>query len=212
MNEEKNFDVTATEDTYEVAPVSVEDLKKIADTEFKQYTVTDWHGREIVVRYTIMYEEMENFVDAVTDACFDPESGEFMPANRDFMYKYCEAVFFTNVELPTDSGEAYSLLYLVDLNDVIEEHASHHQIADIQSAIDAKIRYRLDTRLDELKADMQKVQDGFRSLSEMTASIDPDDVRSALDAISAHGGIDEEKIVNAILAQKANGDVDNGEG
>lgn len=208
MDEVKTMGTTGDNEMYEVSPVSVDKVIEIANSRGK-YTKLNWREQEILIRRTISYDEMSVFVKTVVNACFDEETGAYEPQNRDFMYKYGEILFFTNVELPKETGEAYDIVYALNLNDIIEEHADIHQIADIQNAISEAIEYRLEQNLDSLKAELRKFKDVFMALGETMSSIDPEDIRVAMKAIADHGKLDEGAIVRALFPKKA--DEDSGE-
>lgn len=203
MDEAKKTEVAVQEDVYEVSPITLDDVKKIADENYKTYSVLNWRGHDLVVRKIISYDEMSAFVNAVVSSCFNTETGEYEPQNRDFMYKYGEILFYTNVQLPSETAEAYDLVYAMDLNDFVERHINPHQLADIQSSIAEAIDYRLEQNVDVLKAEMKKFEDIFVQLGETMSKLDPDDMKKTMDAIMEHGAIDEKKIVQALFPQKA---------
>lgn len=206
--EEIKTTVTDTEkEMIEVKPIKLEDVYKTIKSDFAEYISVDWHGHELIVRNYISYDEMVSFVNAVVSACFNEETGEYEPQNRDFMYKYGEIIFYTNVELPKDTSEAYDVVYALDLNEVIEEHVNIRQIADIQQSISEQIEYRMEQNTDALKAELRKFEDVFRALGETMSVISPEEIEKTMAAISEHGKLDEGAIVRALFP-KDGGDSD----
>lgn len=206
MDEVKTVETTGGDELYEVSPISIDTVVEIANADLKKYAVVDWHGKDLVIRRTIAYDEVRNFVNAVVEACFNKETGEYEPQNRDFMYKYGEILFYTNVELPQETSAAYDIVYALNLNDIIEDNIDAHQLADIQSAISEAIDYRLEQNLDSLKAELRKFEDVFKAIGETMSAIDPADITKTMAAIAEHGKIDEGAIVRALFPQKADDD------
>lgn len=207
--EENNINVEQDDAVmYEVAPISIDDIKNIAENKYKHYTSLKWLGHDLIIRKIIPFEAVHSFVNSVADACFNSETGAYEPENRDFMYKYCEIVFFTNVELPLDFDDAYDVVYITNLNDMIHEYADQYQIADIQSSITEAIQYRIDQNLDSLKAELRGFEDVFKKLGETMSAIDPEEIKKTMDAISKHGKLDEAAVVKALFPNgggKSNG-------
>ena len=199
MDENKNVDMieVAEEDLYRIPS---DKIQMVAD-EFDKAVVVDWHDYKLLVRKTITQYEMTSFVDAVVKSCFD-DDGTYMPENRDFMYRYCQILFYTNIDLPRDSEEAYELVYLLDLNNIINANAERYQLADIQSAIEEKIRYRLDTELDEMRKQVERITQVVGALNECISSVDAEDIKNLVTAYIEKGGLDEQKIVEALFKDK----------
>jgi hypothetical protein len=204
MDENKTVEMTKSDETYEVSPIVLDSVLEIANSSnSEKYSAIKWHGMDLIIRHVISYDEMSAFVKAVVDACFNEETGEYEPQNRDFMYKYGEILFYTNVELPKETTEAYDVVYALDLNDYIGRHADQHQLADIQSAISEAIDYRLEQNLDALKAELRKFENVFVELGDTMSSIDPDEIKKTMASIAEHGKLDEGAIVKALFPKGA---------
>ena len=186
--------------------IHMEDVTKVIEDNFPPAVIKDWFGHQLIVRTYITQTEMEQFVDNIVNASFDSDTGDYAPERRDFMYRYCEILFFTNVEMPTDVEQAYRIVYATDLNHIIEETARYWQRADIQKAIEDKIQYRLDKDLDHLEVEMNKLTDGIAKVRESFASIDKDDIQRLLSAIGNGVNLDEEKLVKAFIDAKVASD------
>lgn len=200
MDENKTVEMieNAEEEMYRIPS---DKIQMVAD-EFDKAVVVDWHDYKLLVRKTITQYEMTSFVDAVVKSCFDDETGTYMPENRDFMYRYCQILFYTNIDLPRESEDAYELVYLLDLNNIINTNAERYQLADIQSAIEEKIRYRLDTELDEMRKQVEQITQVVGALNESISSVDPEDIKNLVTAYVEKGGLDEQKIVEALFKDK----------
>jgi len=198
---EENKTVEMTDTAYdEVYRIPSDQLQEIAK-DIERVTIVDWHGYKVVVRKAITQSEMLAFVKTVVESCFD-DNGEYTPENRDFMYRYCQILFFTNVDLPTESTEAYEFVYHLDLNNIVNMYAERYLLADIQSAIEEKVRYRLDTELDEMRKQVEQIAQVVGALNESISSVDPEDIKNLVAALAEHGAIDEQKIVEALFKER----------
>lgn len=199
MKAVKDNEVNETVAEEKVEQIPLGDVYKIIAEDYAEYSKIEWYGYEIAVRTNISYEEMDSFVDAVVDACFNQETGEYEPQHRDFMFRYGKIAFYTNFELPQDTEEAYRVVYALCADRFIDGVADACQLEAIQDAITEKIDYRLEQNVDMIKAELNKMKDMFAKLGETMSSIDPEEVKKTLASISEHGKLDEAAIVKALF-------------
>ena len=189
---------------------SMSEIKKITAKEItanmKDYepetTIIEWRGLEIVVKKTISFAEMARIVETVTEACFSPD-GDYLPVCRDVMWTHEIITAYTNVELPDDAEECHTIIYDADLFDTIIEAISSSQYGELWSALTASIRYRVNNEAQALKKNVESMVENFSRVVHAFDGVSAEDISGVFGAF-ANGGIDESKIVNAILEQHKN--------
>lgn len=192
--------------------VSIEKLDEIMSDHFPAVEVVEWHGTELEIRKTISAATMYDLVRKVANACFDETTGEYLSEVRDFAERVAIVSAYTNVQLPDDDTEhLYDILYRTDLYDAVWKNICSDQLLAISDAIDQRIETRTEANRAMFEREVQNIIDSVQQLGEQISQlfdgITPEDLKAMISAIG-EGGVDEEKIVQAVVAEqnKARGD------
>ena len=192
--------------------VSIEKLDEIMNDYFTAVEVVDWHGAELEVKKKIPAAVMYDLVRNVADACFDKETGEYLPEVRDFAERVAIVSAYANVRLPEDDVEhLHDILYRTDLYEVVWKSICSDQLLAISDAIDQRIEARTEANRVAFEYEVQNIIESVRQLGEqinqLFEGITPEDLKAMIAAIG-EDGVDEEKIVQAVVAEqnKARGD------
>ena len=185
--------------------ISIEKVDEIIKEHFPAECTKDWHGQELVIRRYIPYDTEIEIVRKVADACFHPETGEYMPEVKEFALKVCMIEAFTNVRLPQNVEHQCAILYGTDLWNEIAYAIEDGQYYDIRDAVDDRIRARNNANRVMFENEIQRGIDAMQRLgdhvSELFEGVTPEDVSALISAIG-QGGIDEGKIAEAVVAEQ----------
>ena len=185
--------------------ISISKLDEILDERFNNEEVVDYYGNDLVITKTISFAVFNEIVQQVSNICFDPDTGEYTPQKLDFAVRLCVIEAHTNVRLPDDTEHQYRILYGTDLFRTVYEYINHDQYAVMLDAITDAVHERNNANKAMFERDMNTVleqvnQIGSR-LQDMFENIGPDDIQNLVRAIGDNG-IDEEKIVKAVVAEQ----------
>lgn len=184
--------------------ISVNELEKaIGDTRPVQ-TEIEWNGLKILVKEMLALDEVSDFVNAVTTACFDVDNYTFHPEWRDFVIRVAVVDLYTNLTMPRNPQKVYDILYRTQLFDAIVENVNRDQFDDIMRATNEKIRFFehnltavAGTQMVRLANTMEELQS---SLGSMIDGVGPDDLRNVVNALA--NGMDEQKLAQAVLQER----------
>lgn len=182
--------------------IAFEEMDKMMDTEFQIVDKVDFHGLNLEVRRLIPYELECGIVQRVSDACFNPETGEWMPEVEDFAKKLSVIAASTNLEIPADAEDQYRLVYQSDLWSVMESHLDEEQMLDITLSIERRVSERLITNRKKFEAQFEEAAKQIgeigRTIGEMFSGITPDEMSGIIRALG-DGTLDEEKLVREVV-------------
>ena len=160
----------------------------------------------VEIKPSLTYPEMLAFVNAVTNACFDDDTGEYMPEVRDYATRYAIVKMYTNIVLPEDNDECYVFLY--DHTNLIKNVVSaidEEQFDAMDRSISAKIASLVDGNTKAMNSRMENL---YSSISELTeqfekifANISEEDINQIVTALE-ESGLDENKFVEIYMNQK----------
>ena len=185
----------------EITAITSEELKQAAGDVYPDMIAVEYCGREIMVRRTIGMSEMLEFVDAVAGACVD-ESGDYYPQFRDCMFRLYTIMYYTNIAPAGDLQEQYAFVYGTPLFDTIVNTVDSDQLNDIKSAINAKINYSVNANIRKFNAGMEQLLSFAQALNNSFGDISKDELSGAIKALSTVEKVDEQKLVDAIMASK----------
>lgn len=185
--------------------ISVNELDKAIGDIRPVQTEIEWNGLKILVKEMLALDEVSDFVNAATAACFDVDTFSFHPEWRDFVIRAAVVDLYTNLTMPRNPQKVYDILYRTQLFDAIVESINHEQFDDIIGAIHEKIRFfehnltavagtqmaRLANTMEELKSSLGSMMDG----------VGPDDLRNVVNALA--NGMDEQKLAQAVLQERS---------
>lgn len=125
----------------QVKKISVEQLREHS-TPCDCKTVL-WHGISFTLKPLLSFGEVTKFVDSVLNACSGKHDGEhdglFIPEMKDFAIRANTVLRYACVDLPSDFGEQYELLYTTDIYDCILSAINRPQFDSILDAINTCI-------------------------------------------------------------------------
>lgn len=191
----------------EAKKVSIGDFERVVKDNFSCLNTSreaDWHGVTIVITPTLSIVDMMEFVASVVESCFS-DDGDYLPEIRSFAMGKNVLERYANFRMPANAQKCYDLIYRSDAVEFVTEFVNERQLADIESAIDEKINYRLDTMADHVRARLEEFAGAMANLEEQTKHVfdglSEEDMKKLVGAIE-QGGMSEEKLVAAYLDQK----------
>lgn len=184
--------------------ISINAFDKIVKETYTPTATVEWHGQEIVIKYTLSFKEMMEFVDSVTKTCFTLSTNTYMPEVKDFAVKSNILEKYANFNLPNNLEHRYELIYSSDAIETVLNHINHQQFNEIMASIDAKIKNLAQSNIEAMNMQMNELYTAFANLQSqmegMFAGVNPDNFNALISAFG-NGGLDEEKLVDAYLAK-----------
>ena len=189
----------------EMKMISIEKMDEIMNDYFPTEETVDFHGEELTVQKRIPFALVCEMVKKVADACFD-DNGEFSPEVRDFALRLCCVEAYTNVRLPEDNVEhQYEIVGRTDLWSIMLRVIDSDQMDEINNAIQDRIDARLDANRAAFEHDVNRMLDAVnevgKQVSDLFNNVSTEDIQKLVGALGEHG-VDEEKIVQAVVAEQ----------
>ena len=186
-------------------------MDRIVKEHFPDVITEQWFDSEITIKRTLPLAEMLAFVDSVVSNCYH-ETGGYMPEVKDFIIKSNILTKYANFNLPNNLEHRYALVYGTDAVEVVLRHINQMQMQDILNAIESKVKYLCESNISVIEQQMREVVASFENMQKQTedifSGIDAEDIAKLVSAININGNVDEEKLVNAFIANKyAGGEV-----
>ena len=186
-----------------ICAIDIEEIIKKdveAGNNVPHYTFEWCNGVTVDVVHSVPFATELAIIEAMVQSCFD-EDGNYFPVLADMMYRHEVIAKYTNIELPEDVEVCYALFYNTDLWLRVSEYIDDVQLRNIQNAAYEMIYQRNDMRAESLKKSVESMVENFSKIIGAFDGISASDI-SGLFSAFANEGIDETKIVNAILASK----------
>lgn len=190
--------------------ISAEEFENYVLADQEEFETIELDGLTLRVRRYLDLTRMIAFTDYVVNACFDRDTGEYLPEMKEFAIRSAIIIFYTNIVLPNDPEAQCRILYNTSIPSQIM--ASHiiddgGQLNGILSAIDAKLNLIASTNADELRRKFEEAANSLaeigEQLSDIFGGINEEDIAGVINALSATG-LDEEKLVSAFINQSQN--------
>lgn len=185
--------------------ISVNAFEQAVKDNYENETTISWRGIDIIVRRTLPLNDVIAFTQIVAKNCFESESKEYIPEVRDFLFKRNIIDFYTNLTLPTNIGKSYELIYCSDIIDTLTTAINQAQLAELDAAIDKKIRNIADARTEAILKEIEQAYGALEQvqgqMESIVGDINANDL-SKLTQFLANGNIDEEKLVKAYMSIK----------
>lgn len=185
--------------------VTYETIREAMNDHCPQVEILDWYGVEITVQKIVPFLTMKEIVEDVAGACFNDDTGEYMPELMDIALRICVIDAYTNIVLPGDPEEQNRILYGTGLWSGISELIDEDQFNAIELAISRRVKARLDTNRaefeHELNAMTNALSEAGKQINDLFAGVNADDLQKLVAALGEHG-VDEEKIVQAVVAEQ----------
>lgn len=185
--------------------ISINALEKATKENYSPTATVEWCGLGVVIKRNLTLSEMRIFVDSVVKACFSEPVGVYMPELKDYAIRAMAIELYTNLSTPSDLHKKYDLLYSSDIWHIVLSNIDQDQFNEMLAAIDEKIRNiasanvsLINKQVSDLYSSIENIQ---TQLSSLFDGIGADDVRNLVGAI-ANGGIDEEKLIKAYMANR----------
>lgn len=179
--------------------VSISSIEKSMKEIYTPVEALEWNGVEILVKRTLSFDEAMIFVKDVVQGCFASD-GEYIPEVKDFLVKNYVIESYTNVALPSNTSDRYSLIYKSELADFIIPHINQSQFKSIMNAVDEKLRNISQANMNLVNKKATELFESIESIeaqmSDIMSSIGSEDIAKLIGAIS-DGRLDEKKLVDA---------------
>lgn len=184
--------------------ISAKECMAVMKENFDNEMSIDWHGITVEVKKVIPYADMLAFVEMVFAACF-ADGGKYMPERFDMVFNACIVGTYTNITLPKDADDVYSILFNSDLIGMVMGIVNNQQIDSIRRAAERKIAHKLRTNENEINAAINKTVESIANLSsavgDLFDGVTNEDIANVMSAIG-NGKIDEEKLMEAYIKYK----------
>ena len=184
--------------------ISIEKMDEIMKDYFPETETVDYHGQKLVITKVIAPEDMFELVRQIADGCFAPD-GTYMPEVYDLLMRAGTVGEYSNVRLPKEVGHMGRILYGSDLYGTVWKHISREQHDAVVDAVWERINARNNMNKALFENEIQKAVAGIQSLGEQMAQlfgeVSADDIKALVGAIG-EGGIDEEKLVQAVVEKQ----------
>lgn len=186
--------------------VSINQFENIMKERFPQKTTEQWFDIEVTIRHSLPFAEMLAFANDVVVSCFSDSYG-FMPELMDFAVRSNILTRYANFTMPDNLEKRYEFIYNTDAVDFVLGHINMDQLKELISAINRKIEYQCSTNINYVQKHLTELVAAFEQMQknteEMFGGINPDDFSKVVNAIAEHGSVDEKKIVDAVMANRA---------
>ena len=161
---------------------------------------------EITIRRVLPLQEVLQFVEDVVSSCVDEETGQYIPEIKSFMVRASVLTRYANFTLPKDPEKQYDLIYNTDVFSQVFANIDREQYDEILYAVDERIRHSVammeSTAASQMTELMAKINSFVNSSEKLFGSIDKEDMSALVKNLSNIDGIDEGKLVRAMLDTK----------
>lgn len=152
---------------------------------------------------------MSCYKSTVASACFNDETGEYVPEVRSAITQHEIIEFYTNIELPESIEEAYDLIYHSGIIDVVMKHIDKRQIGEINSSINKKVKHIAQSNISSISAKTEDLLSAVDNLQEqfqkLFSEVNSDDMKNMMTSL-AKNGLNEKNLVQAYLDTKKSGE------
>jgi len=162
----------------------------------------NWYDIDVVVNRILPLNEVRAFIDDVVNACFDNETGRYLPEVKEYAIRVNTLSKYANFAMPANDEKQYDFVYKTDAYRRVVQEVDPAQYGSIIEAIEAKIDYlcdtnakRLEMQFEDLLSSVVEIQD---KLNNVFGGVSADDIGKLVGAIG-DGVINEEAIVKAVL-------------
>lgn len=185
--------------------ISVNAFENAVESAYEPIVNVEWNGLTLVIKRHLNLAEMAKFVDVCVKACFNPDDASYSPEAKDLAIRSCIVALYTNVTLPKNIAKQYELIYHSMILDTISVNVDQIQLNAIIRAIDDKVEHLASANIEMVNKQMNDLYgalDGVqKQMSEMFNGVNADDIKNIVGALT-DGGLDEEKLVKAYMANK----------
>jgi hypothetical protein len=129
-------------------------------------------GEQITVKRTVGLDDSISYISFVVQAAFSDED-EYAPSIVDFASRVATLMYFTDLELPDETGLLYDISYSSDIYERVHRELDFEQISALETAIYQTIDKELDNqKYGSLGAVTDSLAKLFKTVSEATSGLD----------------------------------------
>lgn len=159
---------------------------------------------EMHVKRFIGFDEFTNAVNNIVNACFNQETGEVNYEAVDFVERAEIIERYTDYQLPDDVRDAFTTLYETNIYENARKNIDEGQIVRLLASAEAKLEAKERKANAAAESAALALISRFDSVSEQMENIfgdvTPEQISGIFNAM-IDGKLDEEKIVNAVMAR-----------
>ena len=191
----------------EIKRISVNAIERmIKQEDVEMYKQTQFHGETMFIKHSLSLDEALAFISGIADSVF-MDDGTYVPEAKEFTMRCAILEMYANFRLPENVKNKYDIVYsdiIYDAIDLIMSNINTEQFDDMCEAIDKRISYNLKTNVQAVERKIAGLMQGLEELEEQMRGIfggmTQEDVATLVGSLAK--GVDEEKIVNALVAAK----------
>lgn len=185
--------------------ITINAFEKVMKENYQPVVEVEWNGLAIEIKRTLSLQEVIGFVEGVIDACFDEETGDYLPEIKDFLIKSFVLEKYANFTMPSNANNMYDLIYCTDAFATVYGYINAEQFLEIRAAIDEKLDYKTNTSVEAMNKQISTVFNSFedieKNLSQLFSSVDNESLAKLVEVLG-NGKVDEEKLMKAYLDEK----------
>lgn len=132
---------------------------------------TEWNGIKFHIKRILSFREMMEFVQAAAQLCFESETGSFIPEVKGFAIKAFMLEKYTDMDLPAEIDKKYKLIYSTDIVQTVQKHIDGTQLQEIMNAVDAKLDYMANAKIDAQNKQMKVFYDSLERMEAQLADL-----------------------------------------
>lgn len=163
------------------------------------------NGTTINVKSSVGMVDFGVIVRAVTEYCFDEDTGAYRPEFVDALTDMHIVAFYTDYPLPDEITDQYDAVVGDGIIDEIEPLLNKRQLDELRTAIIRAIDQRNAENTSVAALQMIKTAQELERVAGSIKDIDKDEMKKMLDYIGNGGVPDETKIVAALNETKKRG-------
>jgi hypothetical protein len=150
------------------------------------------------------------FAESAAAACFDEETGEYMPQVKEFAIRAEALARCGGLTLPEDVGERYAFVFQNREAKRVLRRIDRKQFAALRAAVDEKLQFKLAlfaSGAARKTAELLETVAGLAaSFEELFGTLEKSDVSAFVKSVGAMEKLDENRLARAVFeAREKNG-------
>lgn len=194
--------------------ISIKDLRnavKEARNSNPEVATIEWNGLSIEIKKYITLDALRAAVSSIVGASFD-DDGIYQPSNTEPAIRFAVIGLYTNLSMFSDVGENYDLVYKTDLYRTvcnnIDKAQFEHLVEAVYAQIDEIIKVRSNSVLSKVNEVYEMTANMQQQFEEIFRNVDSDGLNKLIGAVNENRGLDEKKLVQAIMEVKNGNDAE----
>ena len=191
----------------EMKRISVNAIERmIKQEEADMYKRVQFHGETMFIKRSLSLDEALAFIGGIADSVF-MDDGTYVPEAKEFTLRCAILEMYANFRLPENVKNKYDMVYsdvIYDAIDMIMSNINTEQYDDMCEAIDKRIAYRIKTNVQAVERKIAGLMQGLEELEDQMRGVFGGMTQEEAAALvgTLARGVDEEKIVNALVEAK----------